>query len=77
MRRRGWRSREKDIASLVVANRNRLVGDLMRPTYGFGAESAAPWLPEYDNLIVTRSLSKSHALAGLRVGYAHCATRAH
>ena len=36
----------------------------------FGADTAAIFIEEYPNLLVTRSLSKSHALAGLRVGYA-------
>lgn len=37
----------------------------------FGQEpSAATLVPQYDNLLVTRTLSKDHALAGLRVGYA-------
>ncbi|MCK9514767.1 MAG: histidinol-phosphate transaminase [Ottowia sp.] len=36
----------------------------------FGAESAAALVAEYPQLLVVRTLSKSHALAGLRVGYA-------
>lgn len=36
----------------------------------FGAESAAPLIASHPNLLVVRTLSKSHALAGLRVGYA-------
>ena len=36
----------------------------------FGAQSAVPLIPQYPNLLVTKSLSKSHALAGLRVGIA-------
>ncbi len=36
----------------------------------FGAESAAPLIAEHPNLLVVRTLSKSHALAGLRIGYA-------
>ncbi len=28
-----------------------------------------PWLDEYPNLVVTRTFSKAHGLAGLRVGY--------
>ena len=32
--------------------------------------SATEWLPSHPNLIVTRTFSKAHALAGLRVGYA-------
>jgi histidinol-phosphate aminotransferase len=30
------------------------------------------WLPDYPNLIVTRTFSKAYGLAGLRVGYAVC-----
>lgn len=36
----------------------------------FGAQSAASLIGRYENLLVVRTLSKSHALAGLRVGYA-------
>jgi histidinol-phosphate aminotransferase len=36
----------------------------------FGGESAAPLIKDYPNLLVVRTLSKSHSLAGLRVGYA-------
>lgn len=36
----------------------------------FGAESALPWIDEYDNLLVVRTLSKSYSLAGIRAGYA-------
>jgi histidinol-phosphate aminotransferase len=31
---------------------------------------ATQWLPEFPNLVVTRTFSKAHGLAGLRVGYA-------
>lgn len=31
---------------------------------------ASQWLPELPNLVVTRTFSKAHGLAGLRVGYA-------
>jgi len=36
----------------------------------FGAQSAVPLIAEFDNLLVVHTLSKSRALAGLRVGYA-------
>ncbi|GAA5524893.1 histidinol-phosphate aminotransferase [Microbulbifer aestuariivivens] len=36
----------------------------------FGGDSAASLIDQYPNLLVIRTLSKSHALAGLRLGYA-------
>ena len=36
----------------------------------FGAESAVALLNEHDNIVVVHTLSKSRALAGLRVGFA-------
>jgi histidinol-phosphate aminotransferase len=61
--------RREDIASLVDSNSDRLVV-VDEAYFGFGAESSVPLVADHDNLIVTRSLSKSHALAGMRVGYA-------
>jgi histidinol-phosphate aminotransferase len=37
---------------------------------GMAGQSAAHWVPRHPNLIVTRTLSKAHSLAGFRVGYA-------
>ncbi len=36
----------------------------------FGAQSALCLLSEHKNLLVTRTLSKAHSLAGIRMGYA-------
>ena len=58
----------KAIEALVCRDPNRLV--LIDEAYfGFGATSAVALINEYDNVLITRSFSKSHALAGLRVGY--------
>lgn len=37
---------------------------------GMAGESVAHLVPRYPNLLVTRTLSKAHSLAGFRVGYA-------
>jgi histidinol-phosphate aminotransferase len=37
---------------------------------GLAGQSVVPLVSEYENLIVTRTLSKAHSLAGFRVGYA-------
>jgi histidinol-phosphate aminotransferase len=36
---------------------------------GMAGESVAPLVPRHSNLLVTRTLSKAHSLAGFRVGY--------
>jgi histidinol-phosphate aminotransferase len=36
---------------------------------GLAGQSVARWVPEHPNLLVTRTLSKAHSLAGFRVGY--------
>lgn len=58
-----------DIETLCAGNRDRLV-IIDEAYHGFGADTAAPLIARFDNLLITRSFSKSHALAGLRVGYA-------
>lgn len=57
------------IEAFVKARPDRLV--VVDEAYvDFGAESCAPLTRIYPNLLVTQSLSKSRALAGLRVGFA-------
>ncbi len=37
---------------------------------GLAGESVVPLVPRHPNLLVTRTLSKAHSLAGFRIGYA-------
>lgn len=57
------------IRQILLANRSRVV--IVDEAYiDFGGESAVALVNEFDNLLVTQTLSKSRALAGLRVGMA-------
>ncbi len=59
----------EEVARLALANADWPV--VIDEAYvEFGAETAAPLVASHPNLLVVRTLSKSHALAGLRVGYA-------
>jgi len=58
-----------DIRRLLDANTNSAV--VIDEAYvDFGCESVVPLVHRYPHLLVTHTLSKSHALAGLRIGYA-------
>jgi histidinol-phosphate aminotransferase len=58
-----------DIERLIAANPQSVV--VIDEAYvDFGGETAVGLVRRFPNLLVVRTLSKSHALAGLRVGYA-------
>ena len=58
-----------EIERLLSGNRDSVV--VIDEAYiDFGGESAISLVTRFPQLLVTRTLSKSHALAGLRVGYA-------
>lgn len=57
------------VETIVRSNRDSVV--VIDEAYiAFGGESAVPLIDNYDNLLVIQTLSKSHGLAGLRVGAA-------
>ncbi len=58
-----------DIEKVLSQNKDYVV--IVDEAYAaFGADSAAPLVSKYPNLLVVNTLSKSHCLAGLRVGFA-------
>lgn len=58
----------EDVEHIVKTARGAVIID--EAYFGFGAPTVLPLLEKYPNLLIVRTLSKSHSLAGLRAGYA-------
>jgi len=63
-----------DIEAMAAADPDRLF--VVDEAYvDFAPESALPVYRKYDNIVITRTFSKSYSLAGLRAGFVICRPR--
>jgi len=60
----------KAIEELLSYNLDKAVVIIDEAYVAFGAQTAVPLVKTYPNLLVVRTMSKSHSMAGMRVGYA-------
>lgn len=59
-----------DFLRVILDNNKNSVVIVDEAYVDFGGITAIPLLKEYENLVITRTFSKSRSLAGMRLGYA-------
>ena len=58
-----------DVVEDIVSHNKDSVVIVDEAYIDFGGRSALPLIEKYDNVVVVRTMSKSRALAGMRIGY--------